>query len=83
LGAINLKVWADTAELSRPILCAGAGFHTNQARRQLGDHFQQLVTSDFGLDKYRLAALVNTMQREYIHGKINADGDNIHGLPLS
>jgi hypothetical protein len=27
--------------------------------------------------------LVNTMQSEYILGKINAYGDNIHGLPLS
>ena len=49
----------------------------------MGDHFQQLAASDLGFDKYCLTMLVNTMQSEYILGKINAYGDHIHGLPLS
>ena len=49
----------------------------------MGDHLQQLAANDLGLDENRFAMLVNTMQSEYILGKINADGDNIHGLPLS
>ena len=31
------------AELSGPVVCAGAGFHADQARRQLGNHRQQLI----------------------------------------
>ena len=34
-------------------------------------------------DQNRLAPLVNAMQSEYILGKIDPYGDNIHGLPLS
>ena len=49
----------------------------------LGDHVEQLAANHLGLDKNCLATLVNTMQSEYILGKINAYGDNIHGLPLS
>jgi hypothetical protein len=55
----------------------------DQAGRQVGDHFQHLPTSHLGFDKYCFATLVNTMQSEYILGKIDTDGDNIHGLPLS
>ena len=55
----------------------------DQTRLQVGDHFQQLAANDLGLDKNRFAALVNTMQSEYILGEIDAYGDNIHGLPLS
>lgn len=62
---------------------AGAGFHADQATRQVGDHFQQLAANHLRLDQKRFATLVNTMQSEYILGEIDAYGDNTHGLPLS
>jgi hypothetical protein len=69
---------------SRPCWAhTGEGFHADQARRQVGDHFQQLPANHLGLDKYRLATLVNTMQSEYILGEIDADCNNTHGLPLA
>ena len=83
LGRHQLDGVAEAAELSRPMVGTGAGFHADQAGRQLGDHFQQLPANHLGLDKYRLAALVNAMQSEYILGEIDADCNNTHGLPLS
>jgi hypothetical protein len=83
LGGHQFDGVAKAAELSRPVVGTGAGFHADQAGRQLGDHFEQLAASHLGFDENSLAALVNTMQSEYILGEIDAYGDNIHGLPLS
>jgi hypothetical protein len=44
---------------------------------------QQITDAAVGSAKNSPATLVNTRQSEYILGKINANGDNIHGLPLS
>jgi len=74
---------AEAAKFARPVVRTGAGFQTNQAGWQLGDHFEQLAASHLGLDESRLATLVNAMQSEYILGEIDAYGDNIYGLPLS
>jgi len=88
LGAISLTVWRKRLncraqlwapeQASRPIRQGG-----RVAGWQVGDDFQQLAANYLGLDKNRLATLVNTMQSEYILGEIDAYGDNIHGLPLS
>ena len=43
----------------------------DQTGWQIGDHLKQLTANDLGLDKNRLAALVNAMQSEYILGKID------------
>lgn len=59
-----------------PVMGVVAGFHTDLAR-------WQVAANDLGFDKYCFAMLVNTMQSKYILGEIDADGDNIHGLPLS
>lgn len=83
LGGHQFDGVAEAAELPRPVVGAGAGFHANKAGRQIGDRLQQLPANYLGLDENRLAALVNTMQSEYILGEIDAYGDNIHGLPLS
>ena len=83
LGGHQFDGVAEAAELPGPVVGAGAGFHADQAGWQLGDHVEQLAANHLGLDKNCLATLVNTMQSEYILGKINAYGDNIHGLPLS
>lgn len=74
---------AEAAELPCPVVGAGAGFHADQAGRQVGNHFQQLAACHLGFDENSLAALVNAMQSEYILGEIDAYGDNTHGLPLS
>jgi len=46
-------------------------------------HAENRRPADLGLDQDRLARLVNAMQSEYILGEIDANRDNIHGLPLS
>lgn len=83
LGGHQFDGVAEATEFPCPVVRTGAGFHANQTGRQVGDYFEQLAASHLGLDKYRFAILVNAMQSEYILGEIDADGDNIHGLPLS
>ena len=61
---------------------SGAGFHSNQARRQLDDQRQQLFTRHFGFDQHRLVVLIHPMYRKDVLGEIDSDGDNAHGLPL-
>ncbi len=62
---------------------SGAGFHSNQARRQLDDQRQQLLTHHFGFDLHRLVVLIHPMYRKDVLGEIDSDSDNAHGLPLS
>jgi len=58
------------------------GFQPDQARRQLGDQRQQLLTRNLWLDQRRLAVFINTMHRKDVLGEIDADGDNGHDFPF-
>lgn len=48
----------------------------------LRDQRYELITRDLGLDQYRLAGFIHTMESKHILGKIDFDGDHGHGLPL-
>lgn len=74
---------AEAAELACPVVRPGTGFHADPTGRRLGDQLQQLAACSLGFDENRFTALVNAMQSEYILGEIDADGDQIHELPLS
>ena len=79
----QLDGMAMLAELPRPVVRAGAGFHADQARRQLDDQLQQFVARNFRLDQHGLAVIINAMHGKNVLGQIDANGDNAHGLPLS
>ena len=62
---------------------AGAGFHTDEARRQCRDEFEQLGTRHTGAHQRRLACGINAMNSKDVLGEIDTDGDNgRYGLPL-
>ncbi len=61
----------------------GAGFHADEAGRQLCDQRQKMLPRYFGLDPRGLAVIINAMRRKDVLGQIDSYGDNAHGLPLS
>lgn len=71
------------AKPPRPVVRAGAGFHADQAGRQLGDQGRQVGARYLGLDHNRLAVIINPMHGEYVLRQINSNRDNARGLPLS
>ena len=83
LGGHELDAVAVLAKLPRPVVCAGAGFHANHARRQLHDQRQHLFARYPGLDQRAPAGFVHPMHREHVLGEIDSNRDNAHGLPLS
>ena len=83
LGRHQLDGVAVLAEQSRPVVRAGAGFHADEAGRQLGDQRQQMLPRYFGLDQRRLAVIINAMHGKDVLGQIDSNSDNAHGLPLS
>jgi hypothetical protein len=67
-------------ELSRPVVCAEAGFHADDARRQLRDDWQKMLSRYFWFDQRGLAALLNAVHGKEVLGEIDSDGDNVHGV---
>ena len=62
---------------------AGAGFYTDEARRQCRDEFEQLGTRHTGAHQRWLACGINAMNSKDVLGEIDTDGDNgRHELPL-
>ena len=70
-------------ELSRPVMCARAGFHADGARRQLCDQRQQIRARNFRLDQGWLAVIIYTVHGKHVLGEIDSYGEDAHGLPLS
>jgi len=70
------------AEQPCQVVCAGAGFHANQARRQLRDQRQQLLPHYFWLDQHGLAAIIYAMHGKHVLGEFDSFGDNAHDFPL-
>lgn len=56
LGGDQFDAVAVLAEQSGPVVGAGAGFHADQARRELGDQRQQLSRLTLGLTSSALPA---------------------------
>jgi hypothetical protein len=83
LGRHQLDGVAVLAEQPRPVVRAGAGFHADEAGRQLRHQLQQFVACYLGLDQCGLAVIINAMHGKDVLGQIDSNGDNAHGLPLS
>src|SRR5262245_25890114 len=64
-------------ELSGPVMRTAAGFHPNQARRQLREERRHLVAFELLL-QHRPATLINPMHLEHILCKVNANRRNLH-----
>src|SRR5262250_3928712 len=66
-----------TLEFSGPVMRTAAGFHPNQARRQLREERRHLVAFELLL-QHRPATLIDPMHLEHILCKVNANRRNLH-----
>lgn len=82
LGGDQFDGVAMLAEQAGPVVGAGAGFHADQARRELGDQRQELFPIYLGFDQFRLAVFIHAMNRKDGLGQINSNDDNAHDFPL-
>jgi len=69
---------AKLAELTRPVVRTGTGFHTHQARRQRGDEFEPFGTRDSGPDQSGLARFIHAVNSKDVLRQINAKGYDSH-----
>ena len=73
----------EIAQSARPMVGAAAGFHADDAGRQIGEAFEQLAARE-GLLQHRLAVRIDAVHTEYVLGQVNSYGSNIHdGLSSS
>jgi hypothetical protein len=56
---------------------SSAGFHADQAKRNLAKKFNDLPASQLSADD-DVARTIHAVQLEYVLGEINADGANLH-----
>ena len=63
--------------LARPVVCAAAGFHANQARRQVHEERRHLVSAKPRLYQY-LPMLVDSVDLEHILGQVDANSRKLH-----
>ena len=66
-----------------PVVGTGAGFHADQAGRELGDQGRQLFARDLRLDQCGLAVFIDAVNGKDVLGEIDTYRHNAHGLPLS
>ena len=83
LGGDEFDGVAVLPEESCPVVGAGAGFHADQAGRELGDQGRQLFACDPGFDQCGLAVFIDTVNGKHVLGEIDTNCHNGHGLPLS
>jgi hypothetical protein len=83
LGGHQARGVAELVKFTRPVVCARAGFHADQARWQRGDELQQLVACDAGAHQHGFAGRIHAMHGEDVLGQVDAYGYDAHGLPLS
>jgi hypothetical protein len=58
-------------------MSSSAGFHADQARRNLAKKFNDLPASQLSADD-DVTRIVHAVDLEHILGEINADGANLH-----
>jgi hypothetical protein len=81
-GGDQLDGVAVLAELTGPVMRAGAGFHADQTRGQLRNERQQFGTRNLRPDECGLAVMINPVYGKHVLGEIDSYRDNAHGLPL-
>ena len=66
---------------SRPVVCAGAGFHADGARGQIGNEWQQLIAGYLGFNQLSAPTFIHAMHRKNVLGEIYSNRDNAHAFP--
>ena len=64
-------------QLTRPIMCRGAGFHADKARRQSFEELYQLAAAKL-LSDDDLLGRINAVNLEHVLGDIQTDRGNLH-----
>jgi len=67
----------ELGDFARPMMSGSAGFHTDQARRNLAKEVDELLAPQLTADD-DLARTIHAVHLEYVLGEINADGANLH-----
>jgi len=68
-------------KLTAPVVGARAGFHADQAGRQIGNQLQQLSAWYLGAHQRGLACLIHALHGKDILGEINSNGYDSHDFP--
>src|SRR5262249_44275145 len=64
-------------ELARPVMCAPASFHADQAGGSIGEELQELSAFQLPAQQH-LATLVHSMDMKYALCQVDADRRNLH-----
>jgi hypothetical protein len=67
----------ELGDFTRPMMSGSAGFHDDQARRNLAKEVDDLLAPQLTADD-DLARIVHAVDSEHVLGEINADGVNLH-----
>src|SRR5215468_618128 len=67
----------ELGDFTRPMMSGSAGFHTDQARRNLAKEVDDLLTPQLTADD-DLAHTIHAVNLEHVLREINADGANLH-----
>jgi hypothetical protein len=78
LGCHQAHGVAHALKLARPVVGAAAGFHANQAGRQVHEEGSHLFALE-RLVEHGFAVLIHAVDLEHILGQIDANGCNLHG----
>src|SRR6202521_5360686 len=71
---------AELADLAIPVVCAGAGFHADLARLELGKKLEHALASE-RLAQRHLAAPIYSVQIENLLCDVHPDSCNLHSGP--
>ena len=83
LGGHQFDAMAVGAKQPCKVVRSGAGFHANDARRELGDQRRQLFPRYLGLDQDSFAVFIDTVHSKDVLGKIDSCTHNAHRLHIA
>lgn len=72
---------SEPGEFACPVVRARAGFHADQAGRQVGDEFEQLGAHYLRANQGGFAGFIHAVQGNDVLGKIDSDGYDGHDFP--
>jgi hypothetical protein len=67
----------ELGDFTRPVMSGTAGFHADQARRNLAKEVDDLLAPQLAGDG-DLTRTIHSVHLEHVLGEINADGANLH-----
>jgi hypothetical protein len=71
----------ELGKLPGPVVGTGAGFHTDQARWQMGYEFKKLTAWYFWPHQGRFSCFIYAVHSEDVLGEINSNGYDCHDFP--